>query len=243
MLARCISSWVAISFLGVSLAAAQAEKPAPKPAEQPAETYEVNVDDLIAECQQSIRAKQHAGFVWWIPVEFWETSARSQGASAAQATEQFKPLREYVMVAVAVGRMSGMGAFTWTPAADLRANVVVRSANGTEFRPLDQDKINPDAQLLATVLRPVLANVIGAVGQNTEFLFFPARNKEGQLLASPRDKGGFTVVLKGLVGPEESVYEWKTPLTALSPPRYCPTGKERVQANWKYCPWHGTALP
>jgi len=224
-------------------AAAQVQKPEPQPGAESSVAHPVDIDDLMGECQRNVRGKEHVGFVWWIPVEFWEASAAGSGKSSAQIAQQFKPLREYTLVAVAVGRISGLGSVTWTPAANIRANVVLRGADGTEYRALDKEKVNADAQLLAVILRPVLSNIIGSVGENTEFLFFPSRGQDGSPLAIPQSQGSFAVVMKDLAGPGETIYEWKTPLTALSPPKFCPTGKERVQANWKYCPWHGTPLP
>jgi hypothetical protein len=61
-------------------------------------------------------------------------------------------------------------------------------------------------------------------------------------IADPLSPGGFSLVLSKLIAGKDKVFEWKLPLTSLSPPKYCPAGKERVQANWKYCPWHRVKL-
>jgi hypothetical protein len=218
------------------LAGQQAGKPAP-PAVSLAD---VDVDDLIQECQQTLRGKEYAGIVWWVPVEFWEISALSQGTSAPVARAQFDALREYTLVGLAVGKMGAFGGITWTPGGELRARSILRDAAGNDYRPVE--KLNPDAQMLSTLLRPMLASLLGQIGQNIEFIFFPSRNKKGEPLVDPRSAGNFSVILKDIVGSGERAYEWRTPLTSLLPPKFCPTGNEKIQANWKFCPWHGTKL-
>jgi hypothetical protein len=78
--------------------------------------------------------------------------------------------------------------------------------------------------------------------QNMQIYFFPGTDKMTKPIADPLAPGSFSVVMTNILGTKESVYEWKLPLTSWSPPRYCPVGKERVEASWKYCPWHGVKL-
>ena len=80
------------------------------------------------------------------------------------------------------------------------------------------------------------------MGQNIQLLFFAATNKLAPPIADPKAPGNFSVVLTKVFDGRDKVFEWKLPLTALSPPEFCPVGKERVQANRKYCPWHGVKL-
>jgi hypothetical protein len=80
------------------------------------------------------------------------------------------------------------------------------------------------------------------MGQNCVILFFPGATKMAEPIADPFVPGKFSVTITKLIGGKDRVLEWRLPLTSLSPPKYCPVGKERVQADWKYCPWHGVKL-
>lgn len=220
MTRRMILALLGCLFLAMGTALPAPAQTEPQKSEvkaAPAAATEIDINDLVGECQKPVRGKDYAGIVWWVPVEFWEASAQSQGTNPAEAAEKFKPLRPYTLVAVAVGKIGGLG-ITWTPTQDVRKNVALR-AGGVDYLPIETDKVNAEAQLLATILRPLLANIIGPIGQNMEFMFFPATNKDGGLLADARNKGEFTVVLKGLAGEPESAYEWRLPLTSLSPPK------------------------
>ena len=208
--------------------------------EKPLAGQRVEINDIVEECQQRVRAPHYAGVVWWIPVEFWEASARQNNPDAPVNLDEFKPLRDYTMVAVFVGKVSPLGSLSYPPAADVRANTVLRDAEGIEYHPLES--VSPDAQLLADVLRPIFSNALGQLGEKIEVLYFPARSKKGEPLADPRQRSKFSIVLRQIAGSGESIFEWELPLTSLSPPKFCPAGKERVKANWKYCPWHGVPL-
>lgn len=198
------------------------------------------VDDLLKETQKSVTANHRIGIVWWIPTEFWEASTMRQGTSSERAHEMFASLREYTIVCVAVGKL-GVGNINWYPEADLRANTTLRDSAGINYKPIPE--VSNDAQGLLSIMKPVLANILGPMGQSLQFLMFPAKTQAGNFLADPRRSGNFSVVISDLLGPKESSFDWRLPLTSLSPPRFCPVGHERVQADWKFCPWHGVALP
>jgi hypothetical protein len=197
------------------------------------------LDDIIKETQLSVGGKDTAGLVWWLPTEFWEQSAIQQGSSPEQARTTFGPMRAYTMVIVAVGKV-GLGNINWHSESEIRSNTTLRDSDGQAYQPLKE--ISPDAQGIASIVKPVLANILGPTGQNLQILFFPAKTASGRLIADPTHAGNFSVILANLTAQKESEFAWRLPLSSLSPPKFCPVGKERVEANWKFCPWHGNRL-
>ena|SRR5271166_261026 len=204
-------------------------------------TSDQNVDfsAFVKETQQTPSEAGYAGLVWWIPTEYWEIALERSGMPAEQAKQRYAPLRKYTVVAVALGKI-GIGNINWVSEPEIRDNTVLRDADGNTYSPAQ--KLSGDAEGLVAVLKPVFGNILGTMGQNIQLLFFPASNKMAKPIADPTAAGSFSVVVSKLVDGKDKVFEWKLPLTALSPPRYCPVGKERMQANWKYCPWHGVKL-
>lgn len=203
------------------------------------EGNETKLDQIIKETQLSVGGKDTTGFVWWLPTEFWEQSAIEQGSKLEQARSSFAPLREYTMVIVAVGKI-GLGNINWRSENDVRSGVVLRDSEGQTYQPVKE--ISGDAQGIAVIIKPVLANILGPMGQNLHILFFPGRTSKGVPIADPTRPGGFSVLLTNLTAQKETEFSWRLPLTSLSAARFCPVGKERVEANWKFCPWHGNKL-
>jgi hypothetical protein len=193
----------------------------------------------MKETQQVPNEAGYAGVVWWIPTEYWEISAERTGMSQEAAKQRFAPLRKYTIVAVGLGKI-GIGNVNWISEPDVKENVFLRDSEGNTYSPVQ--KLSGDAEGLANILKPVFANILGNMGQNIAMLFFPASNKMAKPIADPLAPGNFSVVVTKLLNGKDKVLEWKLPLTSLSPPKYCPLGKERMQANWKYCPWHGVKL-
>ncbi len=196
--------------------------------------------DLLRETQLSIAGNGHSGLLWWIPFEFWVHSAEERGESPEKAAETFKALKPYIMVGVFVAKVTPIGSFEFVSSADMQTNIVIRDAQGTDYAAVAEPA--PDAKNLAAAVKPILAGALGKAGENFEFLFFSNQNKQGTAIAEAQQKGQFSIVLKKIAGVPESRFEWRLPLTAVMPPKFCPVGKERVHANWDYCPWHGVAL-
>jgi hypothetical protein len=205
-----------------------------------AETNDFKLDEMIKETQKQVGGKKLAGIVWWVPAEFWEESALQNGSSPQKARETFGSLREYTMVIVLAGKI-GIGNINWFSESDLRSGTSLRDADGQVYKPLSD--ISSDAVGVTSIIKPVMANILGPAGQNLRFLFFPSKTASGKLIADPTREGRFVISIENLPGTEPMTFEWLLPLTSLTPPKFCPVGKERVEANWKYCPWHGVKLP
>ena len=228
---RAILLTGALLFMA-STGSAQEKTPPAKPEAAPL----VDIDDLVGESQQTIRGEGRTGIVWWIPVDFWEASARQTGDS----TSQFQSLRDYTMVVVAAGNVGTFGSIQWISEKDLRSSIRLRDEAGTEYEPFRT--VSGDVAVFAAVIRPVLINALGPLGQHMEVFLFPARDAKGKFISDAKTPGKFSIVLNEIEGFGASLHEWNLPLSSLSPPKFCPQGKEKVLANWKFCPWHGNKL-
>jgi hypothetical protein len=231
---HCLGLLFAVTLL--SPLAALAQTPAPASTE----TSDTKLNDMIKETQKQVDGKNLAGIVWWVPVEFWEQSAMQDGASPQKARETFGSLRQYTMVIILAGKI-GIGNVNWFSGSDLRSSTSLRDADGQVYKPVSD--ISSDAAGVTSIIKPVMANILGPAGQNLEILFFPATTASGKLIADPAREGRFVISIENLPGTKPLTFEWLLPLTSLTPPKFCPVGKERVEANWKYCPWHGVKLP
>ena len=200
---------------------------------------EIDLSVLIHELQRTIAEHGYTGLLFWTPAEYWEKAAERGGLSAEKAQELYAPLRKYTVVILGIGK-NGIGNINWISEPVIRSNLKLRDSAGNDYEPVQE--VSGDAKGLTSILKPVLANVLGTMGQNLEIYFFPGANKMAQPIADPLSPGSFSVVITDILGAKESIYEWKLPLTSLSRPRHCPVGKERMEANWKYCPWHGVKL-
>jgi hypothetical protein len=219
----------AFLFLASFLAAAQSS---------PSETS-IDTNAMTKETQQMDQHNNKMGLFWWIPVEFWEQSAIESGGNLEEIRKQFAPLREYTMFVVGVGNLK-VGTITWLPEAEIRSSVVLRDQSGNTYKPVD--KVSAEAQAISDILKPVFKNILGPMAEGLNVVYFPTKDSAGNEFANPRRRTEFSLLVANLMGPATSTYTWRLPLTSLLPPKFCPVGKEKVDANWKYCPWHGNKL-
>jgi|SRR5450755_1710878 len=220
----------AFCVLGASLLAQEPSKSVTS-----AEDYDLSA--VVKETQQSANEPGYIAMVWWMPTEYWEIATERNGVSGEKAKERFAPLRKYTVLAVVVGKI-GIGNVNYIPETEIRDATTLRDAEGNVYHPVQ--KLTGDAEGLASIIKPIFSNMMGQMGQNIQLLFFAGTNAKP--IADPLATGSFSVTVAKIIGGKDKVLEWRLPLTSLSPPKYCPIGKERVQANWKYCPWHGVKL-
>lgn len=194
---------------------------------------------LVKETEQVDMQRHKIGVFWWIPYEFWETVGHHQGVDSELVTKAFQPFKNYNVFIIAVGTL-GVGQATWTDESEIKKNIVLRDQRGNSYKPIQEAP--EDIRPLMEQMHPVFKNIMGNFGEGMQFVVFPLKDAAGNVFADARKNSEMFLDVSGLMGVPTSTYTWKFPLTSLSPPKYCPVGKERVEANWKYCPWHGNKL-
>jgi hypothetical protein len=176
-------------------------------------------------------------FVWWIPEEFWQVSfSQDPTVTEAQTQEFIRVLRPYTVIVVVDGKVGAFGGVTYKPEADIRANIQIKDSQETRYQPLSEDKIDADTKSFLSMMKPVLVNMLGPMGQNMHFVIFPAKDEKGQKIVDANKEGAFSVKLG------ERVFRWRLPLGSLLPPRICPTCGENLNGAYKFCPWDGAEL-
>ena len=199
----------------------------------------VDLQALIKETEQVDMRSHKMGVFWWVPTDFWEVSLRAQGYNFASANKIFEPFGTYNVFLVAVGDM-GVGDIAWMAEKELKKSIVLRDQHGNTYKPLEE--LPEDITPMVEIMKPIFKNMMGSFGAGLQFILFPAKDKEGNRFADPRKSSDFFLDVPDLMGTPTSTYTWRLPLTSLSPVKYCPAGKEKVEASWKYCPWHGVKL-
>jgi hypothetical protein len=196
-----------------------------------------NFQGLVTEMQRTSQNAKTIDLVWWIPVDFWRLTAPSNPNVSSDQIEQFvRVLSPYTLIAAAHGDMGPFGGVTWTSDNTLRSGLVIMDSSGHEYTPMALEQVSADAKNFAAILKPLLTGLLGAVGENLHFFYFPSLTQAGTPVADPRAEGSFAV----RVGAQ--VHRWRLPLGSLLPERVCPVDGERLNGAWKFCPWHGKEL-
>ncbi|MCA1558049.1 MAG: hypothetical protein LC731_05860, partial [Acidobacteria bacterium] len=142
----------------------------------------------------------------------------------------------YTLFVVVDGKIGAYGGVTYKSEQVIRDSIQLIDSQGAIYRPLAKESVDAETASLLSLMKPVLSNMMGQLGQNMNFVLFPAKDKAGQQLLAARREGAFTVKMG------ESTFKWRLPLGSLLPPKVCPVDGEQLNGAWKYCPWHGKEL-
>lgn len=202
-----------------------------------AQTSKVNLESLLTETQKGSAQVEKMALVWWIPPEYWEVAlGQEKDISPTQISAFIKMLQPYTVFMVTDGRINDTGAITYRRESDIRGTIRLIDHQGNKYSPIPEAGIDSDTKSFLSMMKPILINMAGPLGQNLHFYLFPASNKDGLRIVDAKKEGSFSLNLG------EETFKWKLPLGALLPPKICPVDGEVLSGNWKYCPWHGQPL-
>lgn len=197
----------------------------------------VDINDLVRDTQRMTNDPKDMTFVWWLPEQFWAISLAQDGSMGdAQIAEFLAVVRPYLMLGIVAGRMGAFGGVTYSSEEAMRSDLALVDGNGVRHLPLPTDAIDANTRNLLAMMKPILANMLGEMGQNLHFVVFNAEDAQGNTIADATTPGRFTVLVNG-----QSI-NYELPLGSVLPPRFDPATGERFPGNYKFSPFSGATL-
>lgn len=198
---------------------------------------EIDIAELSQETQRQIQGGERTAMVWWLPEQFWDEALRRQKQPEAMITAMRDVVRPYVLVFALDVTVTGGGTkLAGKSEAELRQSLRLRDAQGREYAPLPWSEVSPGATNLLGTMQPLLASMMGKIGENFRPFVFPASDYDGRAIADPMVPGRFTVQIAG------DTLTWELPLAALIAPRSCPIDSAQFTGTFRFCPFHGVEL-
>jgi hypothetical protein len=192
---------------------------------------------IIRETQKSSQGPGQISLVWWLPEQFWQVSLGQRPTiTKAQADQFLKIIRRYTTIAVLDGTTGPFGGVTYTSEEAIRTGVTIKDAKGESYAPLRESAVDPDMKNLLQILKPVITNMLGAMGQNMHFLVFQSKSKNGGPIADATAEGTLDVLLMG------KEFKYRLPLASVLPLKYDPSTQESFPGNYNYNPFTGSKL-
>jgi hypothetical protein len=201
-----------------------------------AQQKNIDLNQFIRETQKNIGNSNNIKMAWWIPTEFWKISFQNAKDMTAEQKQQFLTLIEpYTIFGVVEGQTGAFGGVTYRTEVSMNDSIVLIDCSGNMHKPVESQLLDPNVANLLAMMKPVLKNVMGQLGEN--FNFFVFNNKQGsKKLLDPHKEGAFSLTVF------HDSFKWQLPLATLMPPKICPTDNAEMNGNWNFCPFHGTKL-
>lgn len=196
----------------------------------------ISLNALITDIQKSTDNTNEMIMVWWIPEEFWVAALSGDPSiSQSQINMITETLRPYLILIVVEGNVGNFGGVTYKAESTIRDHLKVVDKFGDTYNPLTIDQVDLDTQNLLGMMKPVLVNMLGPMGQNMHFFLFNSNSSKGQI-ANPNKEGMFSVHLGG------NTFNWRLPLGSLLPQKLCAKCNEKLSGAYSYCPYCGGKL-
>lgn len=203
-----------------------------------AQSPSVGLNDVVRDTQRLDSVNNQVNLIWWMPEEYWRVafSQSGSGLTAEGMEDVLKALRPYALFGVVKGKIGPLGGVTYDPEPEIRRSFRLTGLDGKVYQPLPESEMGTDIKNFLSALKPIVAGMIGPMGENLYFYAFEAKNAAGKAIADPTVEGKLVTQLG------DRSLEWRLPLGSLVPQKMCPQDKEKMSGAWAYCPWHGTKL-
>ena len=178
----------------------------------------------------------HLAMAMWFPREMFEKAISGKKDQAA-ARKFLASLNGYMVYGVldVTLQPEGKGVVSVDRAA-LRASARLQLGDRPERTPLAEADLPPGARTTVNTMKPMMAAMLGSLGDAMEFMVFKDTDERGNPLAAPL---GNTVVT--LTFDQES-FVWHLPLVSLLPPRVDATTGDTFPGDYDFSPFTGHPL-
>jgi hypothetical protein len=191
--------------------------------------------------KETTRVEERAGGVlqiWWLPAEYWADAAVELGWDDARVEDTRDRLSGYIVLAV-LEATPGPEGIRFEEHTEIAERLTLERG-GEKVAALR--KLDPQLTTMVPDLAYPMRVSLGPLGHGVRLLFFPNLDDAGQPVVSAAREGRLEMHYLVSGESEPRVLVWRPPLTSVLGPMTCPKGGEPLEANWKFCPWHGVPL-
>lgn len=194
-----------------------------------------DITKLVQDTQRFAQNEKSIDLVWWIPNDFWRESLKQNPELGEEETRQFlEALEDYNAFVVIHADIGVFGGMTPHSREQIAANIAL-TVNGRVRSPLANEVLKSDAANFYSMMKPMLSQMLGQMGQGMEFFIYS--NIEGEdVLIDPKKAGSFTFTCY------QNNFEWRLPLGSLLPPKVDPETGDVFPGNYNYNPFTGKQL-
>lgn len=196
----------------------------------------VSFDHFTTETQFSSDDMDYVEMIWWLPTEFWKIIyANDPTIGQEEIDEIVKTVDDKIIAMVIKGKIGMFGGVKYESFEDLKSHTQVFYKN--ELLPVvDPNSMNSDLQMLLSIMKPIMANMLGNMGQNMHFFVFDNPKGKKILPVDPLSNDELVFSM------DNFKVEVDLPLSSLLLEKICPEDKIELNGKWNYCPFHGKKL-
>jgi hypothetical protein len=197
----------------------------------------VDYGALVHDLEKVKKSSDKMTLVLWMPEEFWKSALASSGRITPKGIHDYLvALRPYTLIAVVDGRAGAFGGLQYTDDDVLMNSVRIEDSNANLYQPMPLGLVSDSVRNLVDVFRPLMRNMLGAMGEHMLLLVFPGTDKSGQRFAYGAGSGALTVHVGDVA------FRYPLPLESLFSPSVDSKTGESFPGTYRFNPYTGARL-
>ena len=197
------------------------------------------ISDYVKEIQQVEDNNNGFQMAFWLPWQYWETAVRQTAKGKplqASSLRTIDAMKNYNIFIVVESQKNGLS-FTYPPENQIRDSLVLTVNDSIKLHPLADKDLPDEMKKLIEILKPVMQQSFGQMGENLNFFVFNNLDEKNKYYFDAGKPGRFKIQWD-----YRTSFYWRLPLDVLTPPKYCPLDNEKLSGKFIYCPYHGKKL-
>lgn len=196
----------------------------------------VSFDHFNTETQFSSDDLDYMEMIWWLPTEFWKIIyANDPTISQEEIDEVVSVVDNYLIAIVIKGKIGAFGGVKYESFEDLKSHIQVRYRSEL-LSIVEKSTMDSDLQNLLSIMKPIMANMLGNMGQNLHFFVFDNPKGKNLLPVNALSNDALNFSMDGYT------VDVDLPLSSLLLEKVCPQDLAELNGKWNYCPIHGKKL-
>lgn len=174
--------------------------------------------------------------VIWFPEVYWEMYAAQNNMSEEDMNSITRMFQGYSLFVAFVGKIDPSTKSWNSYSSEKLAKTLSVTYEGKTYKPLGEDELTSELNLLTQIMQPMFAQMFGSMGEGFHCYFFDIRDNDLNPLIDPKKDTDLEVK----AGKEKLMFN--LPVAALFENKTCPEDQQEYPYNYNYCPIHGKPL-
>jgi hypothetical protein len=185
---------------------------------------------LMDEITQQIAVDHEIAFAIWMPPK-----AFLDDMPPKERERFMKSMEGYSIFLVMDGEMSPMANLTAKSRKELVATMSL-NVEGKTYTPLSDAAVPADLRMIGEMMKPVMKNLLGNLGQQMEMVVFADADANGRTLMREDGTGDASLSMSA------RTFTWHLPLASLLPPMEDRDNGDTFPGDYAYSPFSGRKL-
>lgn len=177
--------------------------------------FQPDFNKFVSDINISDSNGEKTRIMFWLPNIYWQLVLQNS-TSQQEIDDIIEIFEDYTVFMILDGKQEALS-YNYSDYDEIFEQISIVDYNNDVFYPISQDELTDDIKIYMSILPTIMGSTMGKMGENMQLFAFPAKNKDGVLIADEYSENSFTFIFGN------DSYRFKLPVSSLYPEKVCPT--------------------